>query len=310
MKTITLLPVKNEAWILPYTLKNFSDFSDYIIVADQNSTDNTREICNKFPKVKLVENPFTGHSNQIRWLLLDEARKIEGNNLIICLDADEMITPDFVTRIKNIEEKKIAIGFSSQWIQLWGNFNSYRTDGVWKNNKKQFAFIDDRKVDYIRSEVINDHTNRIPEIKSVINIESPIIHLQYLAQKRCEVKQAWYMCQELISGHTPKRINLKYSVAKFLPNIKTDRINNSWINGISLPSMDTFQTYNKHQLQEILEMFSNYTSLFFESLDIWHISELKNYFIEKNKRKPKPKTFSRFLIILNILKNKVKNAFK
>jgi GTP:adenosylcobinamide-phosphate guanylyltransferase len=76
MKIIIASPVKNEEWILPSTLKNFSSFADHIILADQKSTDKTREICARFEKVTVIDNPFKGYTNEIRWMLLDEARKI------------------------------------------------------------------------------------------------------------------------------------------------------------------------------------------------------------------------------------------
>jgi hypothetical protein len=38
-----------------------------------------------------------GHSNKVRWLLLEEARKIEGNNLIFCIDADEVLSPNLIS---------------------------------------------------------------------------------------------------------------------------------------------------------------------------------------------------------------------
>jgi glycosyltransferase involved in cell wall biosynthesis len=176
MKVITLLPIRNEAWILPHTLKNFSSFSDVIIVADQNSQDGSKDICKQFEKVRVIENTLTGHSNQVRWMLLDEARMIPGNNLIVCLDADEMIDPRFVDEITS--KAQPGQGFSSQWLQLWNAGKSYRTDGPWKDARKVFAFWDDRTTNYLREEVVNDHTGRIPQTESIIEIDSPILHLQ------------------------------------------------------------------------------------------------------------------------------------
>ena len=56
MKIIGLLPVKNEAWVLPHALASLSAFCDVVIVADQNSDDASREICRTFPKVVLIES--------------------------------------------------------------------------------------------------------------------------------------------------------------------------------------------------------------------------------------------------------------
>lgn len=93
MKKILVMPVKNEERILETSLASSSLWADYIIVADQYSTDRTEEICKKFEKVIYVKNNHPGLNQSIaRQLLLDEARKIPGNNLIFVLDADEILS--------------------------------------------------------------------------------------------------------------------------------------------------------------------------------------------------------------------------
>ena len=44
MKIIALVPVRNEAWVLEHSLTCWSGFCDVVIVNDQKSTDETREI--------------------------------------------------------------------------------------------------------------------------------------------------------------------------------------------------------------------------------------------------------------------------
>jgi hypothetical protein len=51
MKIIALMPVRNEAWVLPHSLACLSAFCDVILVNDQSSEDESREICRRFPKV-------------------------------------------------------------------------------------------------------------------------------------------------------------------------------------------------------------------------------------------------------------------
>ena len=81
---IVLTPVRNEAWILPAFLKATSLWADYIIIADQMSTDGSRDIYAQYEKVILVDNPRTEmHQARTRQLLFDAAKKIEGDK--ICL---------------------------------------------------------------------------------------------------------------------------------------------------------------------------------------------------------------------------------
>jgi glycosyltransferase involved in cell wall biosynthesis len=308
MKIITLVPVKNESWILPSTLKNFSSFSDHIIVADQNSTDNTLEICSAFEKVHVIKNIYKGHTNQIRWDLLDAARNIEGDgNLIIYLDADELISPHFIDEIKK-NNPKGGSGFSSNWIQLLHSYNNYRVDGVWKNNSKQFAFIDDRILDYNRSIVTNDHSNRIPELKNIAALTTPILHLQYLAQKRCEIKQAFYMCNDYLHGKDPRRLNNQYSVVKFTNSTPTEKVTMAWLDTIELPPIAIFEIEDTIKKEDLNAILDKHGITFFEPLDIWHIDDLRKKFISAAGRQPVVKNFPIWLIKLNEAKNKLKHV--
>ena len=93
MKIIGLVPVRNEAWILPHSLASLSAFCDVVIVSDQNSEDQSREICRRFPKVVLLESAESRISTQVRWQLFDAARGYDGCNLLWCTDADELVAP-------------------------------------------------------------------------------------------------------------------------------------------------------------------------------------------------------------------------
>mgnify|MGYP000249071316 CR=1 FL=1 len=79
-KIVVITPVKNEAWILERFLSVTSQFADYIIVADQNSTDSSVAICKKFPKVILIENKSGQFNEAERQLLL-----IQTARELICL---------------------------------------------------------------------------------------------------------------------------------------------------------------------------------------------------------------------------------
>jgi hypothetical protein len=310
MKTITLLPVKNEGWILSSTLKNISDFSDHIIIADQKSTDDSLDIYKLFEKVEVIENPNKNHNNSVRWMLLDYAREKYGKeNLIVCIDADEMISKTAIDEVKKIingsNDKKIY--FSFPWIQLWGTTEKHRVDTVWKNNYKAIAFFDDGIIDYERKTVLNDHTARIPLYEKNVQINQfPLLHYQYINLKQSEVKQAWYRCSELISGNKAKKINHQYSVAKKNNTIILEPTKSEWLQGLPMIKSD-YLIESDWRYKEILTWFDTYGIVFFESLDIWDINELNDRFIKEINRKPKVKKYPAWLVFLNNIKNKLKN---
>lgn len=308
MKIITLVPVKNEAWILESALENFSRFSDAIIVADQMSTDGSRDICKKFPKVTLIDNAEIGHSNKVRWMLLDAARKIEGNNLLISIDADEAISP------KLFEDKEFLSSLNKgdvlefKWIQLWKSFDHYRDDGAWRNSYKQIGFVDDRTSDYLRIEVINDHTNRIPAAcGKIIRPETPLLHYQFIPWEQTQMKQAWYRCSELIArSASARKINYKYA-----PTLDTEcplkPTPSQWVAGLKLPFGVERLPASWHHAQ-ILSWFDRHGIAFFEPLQIWHIHALREEFMRKTGQQPRAKTYPKFVIWANSLKNLILSA--
>lgn len=313
MKTLVLLPIKDEDWILDYTLSVFETFADHIIVADQNSSDDSLKICAKHPKVKVIKNEAIGHSNEVRWKLLEEARKIDGENLIFCLDADEIISQDTVEHIKKkCAEYGKGTCFSLFWIQTWKNIQTQRIDTVWGKNIKPVAFFDDRKMDYAREYVINDHTSRIPTlgIRQQIETEYVFIHLHFAAWNRSIMKQAWYRCSELIAKpDQEKYINYKYSNGDDTTKVLTTPMNPEWIKGITLPNESIFETEDLLRKRQIFIWFQTYGILFFEGLNIWHINEFREYFIKETGRSPRVRNYSNILLYLNELRIKLKNIF-
>ncbi|MFX4883847.1 glycosyltransferase family 2 protein, partial [Acinetobacter baumannii] len=69
-KIIVLTPIKNEAWILKTFLEVTSFFADHIIIADQGSTDESRDIALSFEKVILIPNNDTRFNEVTRQQLL------------------------------------------------------------------------------------------------------------------------------------------------------------------------------------------------------------------------------------------------
>ncbi len=277
MKTILLTPTKNEDWILAKTLPIFSNIADEIIVSDQNSEDNTLSILNQFKKIKIITNHRKYHSNEVRWELLEEARKLYGsNNLIICLDADEYIPSHlFFKNKKNIIKNKPGTAFQSPWVQLWRSVSKYRSDtGVWnpKTNFKPFMFLDNGISSYLDEVIINDHTSRIPT-KNILNIKTiniPVIHLQFANWERAQIKQIWYMCSELMRGSSATEINNKYINSIKEDGLKLTKVKKAWIKDLN--SDLSFKTYDNDELwylKEIENMFKTKSPLFFKNLNIW-----------------------------------------
>jgi len=124
---IVLTPVRNEAWVLRAFLEATSLWADYIIIADQMSTDGSREIASEYPKVILVDNNRQEmHQAATRRLLFEEAKKIKGDKTLFALDADEFLVGDFVNTPDwdSIVHSKPNDVFCWRWMNLSGDDKS------------------------------------------------------------------------------------------------------------------------------------------------------------------------------------------
>ena len=130
MKIIGLVPVRNEAWVLPHSLASLSGFCDVVIVSDQSSDDGSREICRTFPKVVLLESSESRISTQVRWHLLDAARDYDGCNLLWCTDADELVRAALAARdffTTRSDELKPGTVVECMYVHLWHRVDRYRS---------------------------------------------------------------------------------------------------------------------------------------------------------------------------------------
>jgi len=217
VKIIGLVPVRNEAWVLPHSLASLSGFCDIIIVSDQNSDDGSREICRHFPKVVLLESAESRISTQVRWQLFDAARGYDGCNLMWCTDADELVAPAaargfFAARRDDLKPGTIV---ECMFVHPWHSPSRYREyHWGYAPQFKALAFVDDRRMDYDRSRPNSIHEPRVPidSARGVLRAgELHVLHLQWLLAGRTQMRQAWYRCRELLDGRPARAINEDYA---------------------------------------------------------------------------------------------------
>jgi glycosyltransferase involved in cell wall biosynthesis len=129
-KIISSLCIRNEEWILIKALDILSVFSDKIIILDDNSTDNTKEICLSYNKVDYEDWPI--RDNMIlRQEGLRKQRNIDriskyNPDYVLFLDADEIPTPSIINFIEDIDENVNLWSFP--WFHLWGDEEHFRVD--------------------------------------------------------------------------------------------------------------------------------------------------------------------------------------
>lgn len=118
MKLIGLLRIRNESEIIVDTLNHMSEFCDGIYIYDDNSTDNTVELCRQHEKVRLViegENwdvnrERAEHENrQAVFLAARNNENLKPNDWFIYMDADERIDFDFSILCDDFDAVKLRL---------------------------------------------------------------------------------------------------------------------------------------------------------------------------------------------------------
>jgi hypothetical protein len=301
MKVIALLPVRNEAWVLPHSLACLSRFCDVVLVSDQQSTDASLHIYRQFPKVVVVGGtPGGGAASseslpvRVRWRLLDAARDYAGQNLLWSSDADELCSPKIVAAFLDGQADRFRprTFIECRYYNLWYGQTTFRDDfSPYRPQRKIVAFVDDRIVDFDRSATVRPlHEPRVPRETSGTKVESdiPVLHLQWLLPDRNQMKQAWYRCVELLDGReTAADINANYAITLPTPFVRASRVPAEWVEGVSFPDFTT-DLETTWQEREVLSWFDRHGIETFEPLEIWHVKRLGDEFRRRTGRRPRP----------------------
>lgn len=97
MNFTAVIITKNEEKNIERCLRSLSSASE-IVVVDSGSTDSTLEIISRFPKVKLVQAPWIGYSENKRMGIREASF-----DFILWMDADEALSPELEEEIGRLD---------------------------------------------------------------------------------------------------------------------------------------------------------------------------------------------------------------
>ena len=250
-----------------------SRFADLIIVADQNSSDESVLICGCYPKVVVIANGSESYDEAARQnLLIDEARKrVPGPKILLALDADEILaanamgTPGWRSMLKAAPGTVLCF----EKPDLYPTPRTcIRYDTAWP-----LGYIDDG----IQHSACSIHSIRIPvpptSRRLVIN-DIKILHYGQLRRDSVRSRQRLYSAIERVNKRNSllsRRLRYRPNTASF-PTHRAEPCPESWFaewerQGIDMSTL-SHEPFYSHDF-ELLRLFKRYGCRRFWREPVW-----------------------------------------
>lgn len=288
---IVMTPVRNEAWVLKAFLETTSLWADYIIIADQMSTDGSRDIYKQYPKVIVIDNKNPNFNEAERQsMLVAKAREVAAgrDTLLWGLDADELLPANWQKTQdgQHILNSQPGDVFYFKWAQLAPDKKHYG-DSVFY----PWLFHDDG-VEPHGNYVRNMHSMRIPypiEEKQLYYVNDfRVLHCGLLDPNRIAAKNRFYQFVDWEMNHRPSVVLAGSYVAHRKENQENDITFDLEPKAIAYPfdlwsliDMDSIHTWFDDYIYERLE---KYPMSQLRKLDIWDEEFMRYYHIEDPRR--------------------------
>lgn len=275
---IVMTPVRNEAWVLKLFLTVTSIWADHIIIADQMSTDGSRDIAMSFPKVTLIDNDNPEFNEADRQkMLIEKAREIaSGRDCILWgLDADEIFDAHYrhTKDWQRILNSKPGDVFWFKWAEICPDREHY-----WISPKTYFPwmFHDDGKephANYVR----DMHSMRIPypiDEKQMYYVDDfRVLHLAYLSSYRVASKRRFYTLVDWCL-HRTSPIKLSRAYAQTKKNCLVESLPDYYVYsrsnvGYDMWDMIDLKTEKCWMDGYVLDHINKYPMSQIRKLDIW-----------------------------------------
>ena len=272
---ICMTPIKNESWVLYRFLKGTSLWADHIIINDQSTDKASEEIALRFSKVKLIKNISQSYNEQERQkMLIDVARQFPSPRLLIALDADEMLTANFLysPEWNSVLEAPPGTVIWFEWVNICPDLKTYWTPEV----KLPLGFMDDGSI-HVGNKI---HSPRVPlpaQAKTIILKDIKCLHYQYTNWRRMEKKQCWYQCWERVNDPHRSAIDIfrRYHHMYSIPLEQIRPLKKEWLSGYIDRGIDMNSINDEKSFwidHEILNYFDKYGTKKFRREAIWHFN--------------------------------------
>jgi len=293
MKVVALLTFRDEKPFLPAWLASVSRLADEIVALDDRSNDDGGRLVQEAggTVASVADHPAADGFSARRQVLLELGRQVGGTHFL-CLDADEVLSDPFLQNGRRLlASLEPGTSLAVEQINLWRSPTRYRRG--WRYRRPlALAFRDRNGLGYEYAAI---HESRIPRAaelarRSLPPAEAAILHLQFVAWHRAQVKQAWYRARELLSGRPAGAVNARYWFTLDSPIVRRRQMPTAWVpDHVDVAGVATAPP--SWHLDELLGWLDQRGPVFFESLEIWHVPELLAAFERAVGRPPRPHRF-------------------
>jgi glycosyltransferase involved in cell wall biosynthesis len=272
--------VKNEAWILDRFLACASLWADHIVIADQGSTDGSRDIAKAHSKVILIENPANGLNEGVaRRILIDAARQFSGPRLMLALDADEVLTANVLRSPEWVSVLAAPPGtiIRFQWAILEPDMASYWLSPM----EVDVGFMDDGR-EYSGAIIHQPRVPAHPAAPVLTLHEIKLMHYVGVDPARWGSKHRWYQCWERLNRPERGAIEIyrQYHRKDVVPPWAIRPLPAQWLQGYIERGIDMTSTWRDcvyHSDAQVLEWLLTYGPRRFRREDIWAVNWAELY---------------------------------
>lgn len=288
---IVMTPVRNEAWVLHAFLKATSLWADYIIIADQMSTDGSRDIYPQYEKVIVIDNTNPNFNEAERQaMLIAKAREVAAMRdcILFGLDADEIMPANWRDTNDGLRILHSVPGdvFWFKWAQLAPDKTHYG-----KSDFYPWMFHDDG-IEPHGNYVRNMHSMRIPypiEERQMYYVNDfRVLHCGLLDINRIAAKNRFYQFVDWEMNHRSAirlgrsyalhhKKNIQHDTQFKLDNVSVDFPFDFWEHieiGVEHTWFDDY----------IVERLNQYSIKQLRKLDIWDDEFIQYYNLKDERR--------------------------
>ena len=275
-KIVVVTPIKNEYWILDRFLSVTSQFADLIIVADQNSIDGSRNICQKYSKVKLIKNEANQYDESSRQLLLLRTARelVPEHKIILALDADEILAANAIH----------TLGWQTMLNAKPGTVLCFEKPDLYLTLDQCVRYSQPWPLGYV-DDGVEHNPKKLHSIRIPVPDSAPQLHihdvkvLHYAILRLAAQSSKWRMYSVIDNVYKTNPIfRRRKSYCAFKDWTKGGNLQQSsqewfdgWENiGIDMKTIINYKYY--WQDMEVLKYFQKYGVIKFWVDDIWHFN--------------------------------------